>query len=106
LEATPAVLYDAVVIPDGAQAGATLAGDALALEFVRLQYRHLKPLLVVGDGTQLLAAAGIPATLPDGSRDRGVIGTEAADLSGALAAFREVLAGHRVWERDSDQPKV
>jgi hypothetical protein len=56
--------------------------------------------------TQLLAAAGIPATLPDGSHDRGVIGTEPADLSGALAAFREALAMHRVWERESDPPKV
>ncbi|HEY1150085.1 MAG TPA: catalase [Pseudoduganella sp.] len=106
LEAMPAPLWDAVVIPDGAQAGATLAADALALEFVRLQYRHLKPMLVVGEGTQLLAAAGIPATLPDGSHDRGVIGTELADLSGALAAFREALAMHRVWERESDPPKV
>ncbi|WP_395402096.1 catalase [Pseudoduganella sp. UC29_106] len=106
LEAMPAPLWDAVVIPDGAQAGATLAADAQALEFVRLQYRHLKPMLVVGEGTQLLAAAGIPATLPDGSHDRGVIGTEAADLSGALAAFREALAMHRIWERESDPPKV
>jgi catalase len=106
LETAPAVLYDAVAIPDGAQAGATLSANALALEFVRLQYRHLKPLLVVGDGTRLLAAAGIPAALPDGSPDRGVIGTEPADLSGALAAFRQVLAAHRVWERDSDMPKV
>jgi catalase len=106
LEAMPAPLWDAVVIPDGAQAGAALAADALALEFVRLQYRHLKPMLVVGEGTQLLAAAGIPATLPDGSHDRGVIGTEPADLSGALTAFREALAMHRIWERESDPPKV
>ena len=106
LEAMPSVLYDAVVIPDGAQAAAMLANSGIALEFVRLQHRHLKPILVVGDGTALLAAADIPATLPDGTHDRGVIGTEPADLSGALAAFRDVLAGHRVWERDSDNPKV
>ena len=106
LEAMPAVLYDAVVIPAGGQAGATLAANAIALEFVRLQHRHLKPILVVDDGTALLAAAGIPATLPDGTPDRGVIGTALADLSGALAAFREALAGHRIWERDSDNPKV
>jgi catalase len=106
LEAMPAVLYDAVVVPAGAQAAATLADNAIALEFVRLQHRHLKPILVVDDGTALLAAAGIPATLPDGTHDRGVIGTELADLSGALAAFRDALAGHRIWERDSDNPKV
>jgi len=106
LEATPAVLHDAVVVPAGAAAAASLAGHALALEFVRLQYRHLKPLLVVDDGTQLLAAAGIPATLPDGTHDRGIIGTEPGDLTGALAAFRQVLASHRIWERDSDNPKV
>jgi catalase len=106
LEATPAVLYDAVVVPAGAAAASSLAGHALALEFVRLQYRHLKPLLVVDDGTQLLAAADIPATLPDGTHDRGIIGTEPGDLTGALAAFRQVLASHRIWERDSDNPKV
>jgi catalase len=106
LEAMPAVLYDAVVIPAGGQAATALADNAIALEFVRLQHRHLKPILVVDDGTALLAAAGIPASLPDGTPDRGVIGTELADLSGALAAFREALAGHRIWERDSDNPKV
>ncbi|MBB3117987.1 catalase [Pseudoduganella violacea] len=106
LEAAPAVLFDAVVVPDGAQAAQTLSEDANALEFVRLQYRHCKPLMVVGTGALLLSRAGIPAALPDGTPDPGLIGTERATQEAALEEFIEVLAGHRVWQRESDPPAV
>jgi catalase len=106
LEAGPAVIYDAVVIPAGEQSAQTLATDANALEFVRLQYRHCKPIMVVDAGGQLLAKAGIPATLRDGSPDPGIIGAQPVDAAAALAAFKEALARHRVWERESDPPAV
>ncbi|HEX8603064.1 MAG TPA: catalase, partial [Pseudoduganella sp.] len=106
LEAGPSVIYDAVVIPAGEQSALALAADANALEFVRLQYRHCKPIMVVDAGAQLLVKAGIPATLRDGSPDPGIIGTQPIDAAAALAAFKAVLAEHRVWARESDPPAV
>jgi len=106
LEAGPAVIYDAMIVPDGEQAAQALGRDAHALEFVRLQYRHCKPIMVIGAGAQLLAKADIPAKLPDGSADRGIIGAEPADMEAALAAFKEALAGHRIFERETDPPLV
>jgi len=106
LETGPAVLFDAVVVPDGDAAAETLSANALAVEFVTLQYRHCKPLMVVGAGATLLAAAGVPATLPGGVPDRGLIGTAPADLQPALAAFIAALAGPRVFDRETDPPIV
>src|SRR5690606_14844815 len=45
-ETMPSVLFDAVVIPDGA--GEALASLGHAVEFVRDQYRHCKPILDLG----------------------------------------------------------
>jgi catalase len=106
LENAPPVLFDAVAVPDGAAAAELLMKDALALDFVRQQYRHCKPLLVVGAGTGLLAKAGIPPKLPDGSPDPALIGTDPSDLPDALAAFKAALAGHRAFERETDPPLV
>jgi catalase len=106
LEAGPSVIYDAMIVPAGEQAAQALSMDANALEFVRLQYRHCKPIMVVDAGAQLLAKADIPANLPDGSPDPGIIGAEPADVAAALAAFKTVLAGHRVWLRETDPPMV
>ncbi len=105
-EAGPGVLYDAVVIPDGEAAALKLGRDAHALDFVRLQYRHCKPILVLGAGTGLLAKAGVPATLPDGSADAAIIGAENDDLAQAIAAFKQALAGHRDYARETDPPAV
>jgi catalase len=106
LEAGPSVLYDAVVVPDGEMAATAMSRDANALDFVRQQYRHCKPIMVIGAGAGLLQAAGVPATLPDGSEDAGLIGTHSETLPNALAAFKSALAGHRSFERETDPPQV
>jgi catalase len=106
LEAGASVLYDAVVIPDGEGAALQLARDAHALHFVRLQYRHGKPVMAVGAGAALLAQADVPPTLPDGSADPFLIGTEPFDLDAALAAFKTALAAHRLYARETDPPLV
>ncbi|CAN7704201.1 catalase [Pseudoduganella sp. LjRoot289] len=105
-ENAPPVLFDAVVVPDGAVAAEQLSRDALAQDFVRQQYRHCKPILVVGAGTALLAKAGIPPKLPDGSPDPALIGAEASDLKDAFAAFKAALSGHRAFQRETDPPQV
>jgi catalase len=106
LETGPSVIYDAVVIPDGADSAERLARDAHALDFLRLQYRHCKPILVVGAGTALLLKAGIPATLADGTPDPGIIGTEDEDLHQALIAFKQALATRRIYARETDPPAL
>ena len=85
--------FDALVIAHGAG----LAAVPVAIEWVRTAYRHLKPIAVWGDGTELLAAAGIAPDAP------GVIVVDkvgkrfVADLTAAMAM-------HRVWDRLAPHP--
>jgi catalase len=106
LETSPSVLYDAVIVPGGEQAVATLSGDAHALDFVRQQYRHCKPILAFDAGAGLLDLADVPPTLPDGATDPAVIRAAAKGAKAALSAFVDALAAHRAFARESDPPKV
>ena len=104
LEAAPAVLYDAMVLPDGTKAIDTLRADGRSLEFIKDQYRHCKPILALGAGERLLAACGIEKVLPDGRPDPGVIATPDARTAGD--AFIAAIARHRHFERETDPPRV
>lgn len=105
-EAGPSVLFDAVIVPDYPEGECALSRDARALEFLKLQFRHLKPVLAIGGGGVLLRTAHIPDRLPDGAPDPGVIVADTCDLADALAQFVAVLARHRVYARDTDPPRV
>ncbi|AWL06125.1 catalase [Massilia oculi] len=106
VEAGPSVMYDAVIVPDGAPAVEALAKNAQVLEFLREQYRHGKPILAYGSGSDLLAKAMIPQKLPDGSADPGLVMGDPANAEAALDAFKTALAGHRVFARETDPPSV
>jgi catalase len=106
LAATPSVLYDGVIVPAGEAAALALSRDGRAIEFVRDQFRHDKPMLALGGGSVLFTAAGIPTTLPGGEADPGVIEAPAPDFIAALARFKEVLARHKVYERETDPPRI
>jgi catalase len=101
IEATPSVLYDAVVVADGEDSVSSLSLDMDALDFVRQQYRHCKPILVVGAGDKLLFAAGVPVQLPDGGQDHGIIFSPQL-TQGALEEFTTALASHRNFDREVD----
>jgi len=105
VQAMPSVMYDAVVIPPG-EAAAILARDGRVLEFLREQYRHDKPFLVLGNGRELLAAAAIPAFLPNGEPDPGLVVADPGGLDTALAAFAAALARMKNYERETDPPRV
>ncbi|MBA3271474.1 MAG: catalase [Acidobacteria bacterium] len=105
VEAAPSVLFDAVVLPDGAEAVAGLAADGRVLEFLKDQYRHCKPILVIGAATELLARVGIPGQLPGGVPDEGLVLATAHDEA-ATAAFIQALAKHRHFARETDPPRV
>jgi catalase len=106
LEASPSVLYDALVIPDGEAGIASLVGVGPALEFVRDQYRHCKPILVLGAGATLLEAAGASPDLPWGEPDPGIIVGTAADAVTTAAMFKAAIAKHRHFQRFMDPPEV
>ena len=106
LEAGPSVLWDAVVVPDGEKAIAALSRDAHALDFMREQYRHCKPIMVLGAAAGLLKQASVPPALPDGSPDPALIGAENDDLVPAIDAFKQALASHRSFARETDPPMV
>ncbi len=101
ISTTKAGLFDAVVVPDGAAGVDRLAADRHVVQFVRDQYHQCKPILVLGAGRRLLEKAGIPAELPDGSPDPGLVfGT---GENGSVDSFVAALAKHRHFERELEE---
>ncbi|RZL04351.1 MAG: catalase [Rubrivivax sp.] len=106
MENTPAVLFDALVLPCGQDAVDALAKDGHTAEFIKDQYRHCKPILALGLSEQLLDKAGIPATLPSGADDEALIKVQPSQVATVIDAFIEAIAQHRYTPRDSDPPLV
>ncbi|GGC12113.1 catalase HPII [Oxalicibacterium flavum] len=106
VEAGPAALYDAVAIPNGSDATATLLKDGHVLEFIKDQYRHCKPILALGVASALLEKIGIPPALPDGEPDPGIVGLAGESLESATAAFISAIRQHKIFERETDPPLV
>jgi catalase len=103
MEASPSVLYDAMIVPDGEGAVRALSQNGHALEFLRDQFRHCKPLLLIGAAAGLLATAGVKAP---SKGDPALIVTDAAEAADALRAFVAALGRHRNFERETDPPAV
>ena len=99
LTAMPAVLFDALVLPDGESAVQALSKDGHALDFIRDQFRHCKPILILGDSIALLDAIGVPRDAP------GLV-RASADTEGAVARFVKLVEKHRAFERETDPPAV
>jgi catalase len=100
VEAGPAVLYDAVIVPDGTDA---MAREAKVIDFLRDQHSHCKPMLVMGTGATLLTKAGLDGKLPDGTPDPTLIMGDKADPAAGLVTFEAALAGHRSFARELAQ---
>lgn len=105
LEAGPSVMYDGVVIPDGIEA---IKQQTRVMEFLWDQYRHCKPMLVIGSGLQLLEAASIPLYLPNGDEDESIVIVQEDDddfdeeVSDAQFEFHDLLAGPREFLREEN----
>lgn len=102
----PSVLFDAAAIPDGQVASKILANIGQAVEFLKDQYRHAKPILALGTGNDLLGGAGLPATLASGEPDPGLLVQRDGTAAKALPQFVKAIARHRHHEREMDPPKV
>jgi catalase len=105
-ETAPSVLFDAVVLPDGEHAVKELAQLGHAMEFLKDQYRHCKPILALGAARALLEGAGIWTTLPDGEPDPGVLHCEPENVEETLERFVQAIARHRHYERETHPPRV
>jgi catalase len=106
LENTPAVLFDALVLPDGTAAVESLAQDGRTFEFLKDQYRHGKSIWALGESSQLLQQAGIPEVLPSGDPDPGLLLTPSSEARAATATFITAIGKHRHPERDRDPPLI
>jgi len=102
LEAAPSVLWDAAIFADGEGATQALLLSGQALEFLKDQYRHCKPILVLGSARALVEKAGIPMDDPD----QGFLLYAAEQLEESLPAFVTALTAHRFFERETDPPIV
>jgi catalase len=105
-ETMPSVLFDAVAVPNGKAAAKALGNVGHATEFLKDQYRHAKPILALGAGADLVENAGIPATLPSGEPDPGMLVRRDGSAARALADFVSAIARHRHHEREMDPPGV
>ena len=100
----PSVMFDAVLIPGGAEAVATLCGLGDAVHFVLEAYKHGKAICAINDGAQLLATLGFS---PGRSSEVTTIPTPGVLLADAKRSgegqlsqeFIAAIALHRHWER-------
>ena len=106
LENSPAVLFDALVLPAGSEAVDALCSDGRTLEFVKDQYRHCKTILALGDSSKILTRAGIPLTLPSGAVDPGLLIEGREGNEADTQSFIAAIGLHRHVERDRDPPLV
>ena len=100
LDNHPSGLFDGAVVPAGAAAAQRWREDGRALEFIRDGYRHGKTLLAVGEGADVLQAAGIDLSLDD---DGLITGDAPAKTA---AAFIDSLARHRHPQRETDPARI
>ncbi len=105
MEAAPSVVWDAMIVPDGEGAAAVLTESGHAKEFLKDQYRHCKPILLMGAAGSLLPAAGIPAELAEDD-DPALLVFSNDQAEAALPAFVEALTAHRNFGRETDPPRI
>ncbi|HKY01696.1 MAG TPA: catalase [Burkholderiales bacterium] len=106
LEAAPSVLFDALVLPDGEAGVETLLGVGNTLEYAKDQYRHCKPILALGAGSEILDAANIDPILPNGDPDPGLVLWTGDGDGDPTSLFMEAIAKHRHFQRETDPPLI
>ncbi|MBW8313889.1 MAG: catalase [Hydrogenophaga sp.] len=101
LENSPPVLFDGVVLPDGAAGVKALAALIEVMDFISNQHRHGKTLLALGASKALIEQAGVSPTLASGEADPGMVIGAAAKAAPAVADFITALGRHRHPQREA-----
>jgi catalase len=103
------VFYDAVFVPGGAAAAATLRQIGNAVHFVREAYKHHKAVAATGDSIDLLAHVDLGQAMLAGGKgdqvtaDNGLVTVrDAGGLAALTDAFVDAIAKHRHWARNVD----
>jgi catalase len=95
-----------MIVPGGEAGLAVLAHSGQALEFLKDQYRHCKPILLLDEADQLLNAAGFPEEVVEAAEDTGLLSLSGADMASATRSFVSALAQHRHFARETDPPRI
>lgn len=100
----PSVMFDAVLIPGGAQNTQTLSGVGEAVHFVLEAYKHCKAICAVNEGVQLMSSLGFGVGKNPELITRpaaGVIVGDARRVAEGLISqeFISAIAQHRHWDR-------
>lgn len=90
-QAEPSVLYDAVIVLDGNNLDA-FKRDGVACHYVIEAYKHLKPVVLLGDKAELLEHLRLPP-------DEGVFSD--ASFQNVAEGFKEAIRHNRVWAREA-----
>lgn len=98
VEAQPSALWDAVVVSASTASLGALRRDGRILEFLRDQYRHGKPILVLSEHTEAVDLLGL-------STGPGVACATAPDKA-SVNDFLQTLAAHRSFDRETDPPRI
>jgi catalase len=91
VDSAASVAWDAMVIPNGEAAIEILLDSDKAHAFLKDQYRHHKPILLLGKAHSLLDVAGIP----DAASDPALLVYPENDTEAAISAFIDKLATAR-----------
>jgi catalase len=105
INTTSSALYDAVLVPGGAESVEQLVQNGSMVHFVSEAYKHLKPVAAFGAGIDMLQVAGVRTRPVNGSgavSDAGVITSSTAgdDLDdGFIGTLVGAVERHRAWDR-------
>jgi catalase len=106
LEIMPSVLWDGVIVLDGP--APSLCDSGQAVEFIKDQYRHCKPILLFDGASALLGKLGLPDAPSAGpvDGDAALLSFQDDSAEEALSAFVDALMEHRNFGRETDPPRI
>jgi catalase len=88
--AEPSIAYDAVIIPDGDNLNAVIQ-DGVTRHYILEAYKHLKPVVLLGNKSDLLEPLNLVA-------DEGTLIED--DFKHVSEKLKNLLKAHRVWSRE------